>query len=119
MKPRTIPAMACNIAVICEQEDLHPMCNAMQSGDLEYDAKVATDICERLERGECWAWCYIVVQASFGPFTGRAGLGACSYANEADFRGCEYFETLKADAVENLNKNIQSVWHNLQPLMID
>jgi hypothetical protein len=119
MRLVTIPqtTAGCHFEVRCEPEDLAPEGNCMASGDAEYDAKCAADIRKSLDAGDRWAWCYVVVLAKQGPWTGRAGLGGCSYESEADFRGCEYYTDLCQRAVDNLNAQLEEQARMLEPFI--
>jgi len=118
MHLRVVTKAMCHFEVKCEDEDLAPEGNCMSSGDAEFDAKCAADIRKRLESGDRWAWCYVVVFAKLGSWTGRAGLGGCSYESEADFRGCDYYDQLCQDAVDNLNAQMQESAKALEPFIL-
>lgn len=67
------------------------------------DAELEGKIRAELEDGNEWAWTYVSVSASWAGFTGSAGLGGCSYKDEADFReNSGYFKDLLREAVTEL-----------------
>jgi len=83
-------------------EDI-PLRGHFASGDDAADRELEDELLARLNRGDVWAWCCVHVWAIAD--TGArasAGLGACSYKNEADFRACGYFEDLCKEAAEGL-----------------
>lgn len=69
----------------------------------------------RLDDGDDWAFCTVVVEAFWKPegmesgFEGAATLGCSSYEDEEDFKQGGYFEQMKKEALENLNKNLQDI----------
>lgn len=73
------------------------------------------DIRARLDDGDPWAFCTVVVHARWSPegpqdgFEGEATLGCSSYEDEEDFKQGEYFEQMKKEALENLNKKVQEM----------
>ena len=77
------------------------------SGQPKRDKKIRKEILERLESGDSWAWCTVVVTAKRKSWEGVDSLGNCSYEDEADF--CQeggYYEGMKEYALEDLNNNI-------------
>ncbi len=69
----------------------------------------------RLDDGDRWAFCAVVVEAFWKPegmedgFGGEATLGYSSYEDEEDFKQGGYFEQMKKEALEILNKNVQEM----------
>jgi hypothetical protein len=95
-----------------EQDDLEVRGNAMCSGDDDFDLECENDILRRLDRGDYTAWCYVKVTASWNGFEGFAGIGACSFAEDAN----EQIEAhqiatdydLAGDALADLNEKIKA-----------
>ena len=87
--------------------------NALASGDDDADHDCENKILRALERGNGWAWCCVRVTAAWSAldgeeYTGCDSLGCCSYAGEKDFtRGGGYFDDMKREALDNLNKQIE------------
>lgn len=90
--------------------------NALVSGDDELDRKVEDELIERVGNGDVWAWASVKVTASIPgiDLEGVDYLGGCSYRDEEDFKQDGYYEDMKAQALEDLEKQIQAVF-NLVP----
>lgn len=89
--------------VTIEPEEIPVEGNAMASGDDEADRAEEQAILERLDAGDDWAWCTVVVHARLGDAVGTAALGCCSYADEDDFKAPGgYYEDLCAEALEDI-----------------
>lgn len=95
------------VELTADYDDLSVHGNAIASGDAALDEKVETEILERLERGDVWAWAHVRVTVSIDGFEGSDSLGACSYASEADFKqpGGYYRDMLWA-ALKDLSESI-------------
>ena len=92
-----------------EQEDTMVRGNAQDSGDAALDKQVEDEIIARLDNGDVWAWCYIVVTASCAGFTGRDTLGGCCYRDEADFKQSGgYYKQMQEEARADLLRNIEN-----------
>jgi len=91
-----------------EQDDTSVRGNASASGDPALDKELEGGILKRLEAWDVWAWALVKVEAKFAGFTGVAYLGCCSYESEADFRADACFEDLKEEALEDLERNLES-----------
>lgn len=81
------------------------------TGDEEQDRALEDEILARLAQDDTWAWCNVTVIATWEDtdgtlYEGRDQLGACSYANEKDFKADGYFADMKARALEELNAQI-------------
>ena len=93
-----------DIRVLAEPDFIPVEGNAYVSGDDDFDREVEHNILCRLHQGDVWAWAAVTVVARWGSFEGKAHLGCCSYADEADFRQPDgYFDDLVAEALEMLN----------------
>lgn len=100
----------------CEQEYIPVRGNAMASGDNKYDKQVEDQILNNLEYNP-WAWCCVVVEAHWNEWVGYATLGCCSYEDEDDFKNGGYFDFMKAEALEDLNRNISNAYNSLKELV--
>lgn len=71
-----------------------------------FDREAVEWIAENLARGNAWAWCWVLVEASIEldgeTFVGSASLGGCNYESEALFREDPYFSDLKDEARDAL-----------------
>lgn len=106
----------------CHPEDMSVRGNALASGDPDEDKRCEDEIIERLDRGDDWAWCIVEVRAVFRGVVGRATLGGCSYASEADFRAAAWritdrdgtvhdvteYDTMRHEAIEDLATRIEA-----------
>jgi hypothetical protein len=92
------------------EDDIPVRGNAIVSGDDDFDAKVEDEILARLERGDQWAWCTVLVEVQHGRFIGRSYLGACCYDDEADFKRGGYYEQMVEEAREALASDMLDVW---------
>lgn len=116
---RKLEATEVQFTLEIEDEDIPVRGYAMASGDDQADKEAEDDIFARLARGDQWAWCCVVVKATWKSYVGHATLGACSYANEADF--CQpggYFDDMKAEALDQLNKELAQVGEEIAPLVM-
>lgn len=105
------------IEVIAEQDDIPIRGNAMASGDDDVDRKVEDEILARLDGGDVWAWAAVEVRATLGRYTGSDYLGACSYADEADFRANSgYFDGMRGEALKALTASIEDAQEYLTQL---
>ena len=83
-------------------EDI-PIRGSFDSGDAQADEEQALDIERQLARGNDWAWCTVKVVATLGRFAGCDYLGACSYANEEEFKAPGgYYEQMCEEAARDL-----------------
>lgn len=103
-----------------QPEDIPVRGNALASGDDEEDRRAEDEIIERLDRGDTWAWASVLVKAEWNGFTGTAGLGCCSYRDEADFKAeGGYYEGLKTEAFDDLYGTVASALNRALPALAD
>lgn len=98
------------IRIECLPDDTPIRGHAMASGDDAIDRRAEDDILANLPFNE-WAWCLVKVTA-IGPagVIGTDYLGACSYANESDFRQPGgYFDDMVDRAREDLRRQLMAV----------
>jgi hypothetical protein len=88
------------ITVFCENED-ESIEGSFSSGDDEADAAYAEEIRADLENN-AWAWCCIRVNVAYEEYSEDEYLGCCSYKSEADFRACDYYDSMVNEALERL-----------------
>jgi hypothetical protein len=93
---------AYTIEVTAEQDDTPVRGNALASGDAAEDRECENEILSRLDSGDVWAWACVRVTATCEDCDaeGSDTLGACSYANERDFRDDAYFAQMIEQASE-------------------
>lgn len=86
--------------------------------DQEHD-ELVVELQDRLRRGDLWAWCTVVVKATWEGHVGEDTLGCCSYDHERDFvRNSGYYEDMKQRAVDDLNEQLERQFKKLQPLLV-
>lgn len=57
-----------------------------------------------------WLWCAVEVKATYkGVLTGSAYLGQCAYENEEEFKRDGYFEQMKEEAIEEIEKDFKKL----------
>ncbi len=101
-----------------EVEDEHiPVEGHFATDEPELDRKQEQEILSRLRRGDTWAWCCVKVTAKWKNFTGVDYLGCCSYEDEEDFKQeGGYWEDMKSEALDALNKKIAETAASLSEL---
>ncbi len=83
------------------------------------DQEIAKEIKERLYGGDEWAWCYVKIEAHWHGFKGVCGVGCCSYENEEAFKDdFETYNSMKEDALEDLNTGVQTVANAIEELVV-
>lgn len=92
--------------------------NAILSDDPNYDRQVEDELIQRLSKGDIWAWCSVIVKAYWNGFEGEDYLGACSCADEEDFKRSDCYEDMVTVAINNLNYKVQSQFDKLYELVI-
>lgn len=98
-----------DFSIECLPEEISIRGNCMASGDDAADEACAVEIERQLEDGNPWAWCTVRVIASCGELEVSEYLGACSYASEEDFRASDYFESMRDEAFEQLQKQVAAI----------
>jgi hypothetical protein len=83
--PGTSPDELVTLTLTAEDEDIPVRGNASASDDPEADKRYEDEIIARLDSGDVWAWCYVVVKATCGDHTATDSLGGCCYRDEVDF----------------------------------
>jgi hypothetical protein len=117
-KLRELAESEVTFEVLCLDEEI-PVRGAFASGDDAADREDEARILRELERGNTWAWCCVKVRAVWCGFQGTDYLGGCSYDDEEDFKRCDYFGDMKAEALERLNLELALIAERLAPLQID
>lgn len=116
MKTRSLRADEVFFKIEAEDEDIPVRGNAMCSGDDDADRECEDEIIARLDRGDVWAWCCVKVTATWNGWKGVAYLGACSYEDQTDFEAGGYWDDMKHEALNDLNRSIASAANELQTL---
>lgn len=84
----------------------------------EKDRAMEAEIKERLLRGDTWAWCTVKVTAVWKEMSGVDYLGCCSYRDDAEFmESGGYYEGMKAEALDALNRNIETSFRKIRELI--
>lgn len=115
MKPfRALTRDEVTFKLTIEEDDIPVRGNAMASGDDEADREDEDAIIARLDRGDLWAWCCVVVTATWGRWAGTDTLGACSYDGETDFRvSSGHYEDMCHEALARLNEVVRADYEAL------
>jgi len=103
-RPFTADEVTFSISIEPEYEDLRNF----------FDEEVAAEVGRMCEAGNDWAWCVVKVTARRGLLeSDPVYLGACSYADEADFKAGGYYESMCSDALHSLNEVAELVYRDL------
>lgn len=113
MKIKTLKSEEVEFILECEEEQVPVRGNLCASGDDDQDRKDENHVIRQLEYGNQWSWCSVKMTAKYKDFKGVDYLGCCSYKNEEDFKNGGYFEDMKVQALEDLNRNIANTFKNL------
>lgn len=88
--------------------------NAMCSGDEDFDRQVESEILERLEQDDLWAWATVCVTAEWEGQRETTYLGCCCYEGEEEFRQeGGYFDDMVDEAISNLNRRLQNLYEKM------
>jgi hypothetical protein len=112
MKFREIRESDCNIIISPENNDFPPE-DHFDSGDPEFDKEDCKRIRENAE-WNIWAWCCVKVSMTFAGLQSCAYLGGSSYLDEEDFMNDGYYEDMKSECLEDLNKQLKEMLENLR-----
>lgn len=115
MKLRPLREDEVTFTFTAEPEDLQ-LEGHFDSGEPEADAEMIAEIRARLAKDDIFAWFCAKVTASWKGYAASEYSGGCSYENEKDFLECDYYADLKARALEELNKELQSMAESLSEL---
>ncbi len=115
MKLRKLTPADVRFTITVEYEEI-PVRGAFASGDDEADRECEDAIIKRLDQGDVWAWCTVFVTATWREHEGRVNLGCCSYDDEADFKACMYYADMCAQALDQLNAELENAASELAAL---
>lgn len=104
-----VPADEVEYEVEATVSDLPVRGNAMASDDEEFNKQVEDEIIDRLERGDEWAWCDVMVVAKWNGYEGKSSwLGGNSYKDKEDFvkNSGGYYSDLCDEALRDLENNV-------------
>ena len=104
------------ISVEIETEDLQIEGNA-SSIDEDTDREHERWIRDQLERGNEYAWCRIVVKASWRGFEGYDSLGACSYESRASLDQAIEYHGMRAEALIALANRVSESYEAISALV--
>lgn len=96
---RTITEADVCWAVTCQPEGEDPEDNFKNREDLDFAR-------EQMAKGNIWGWCYVTVSGEFGPLVAADHLGCCSYESTDEFCRSRYYRAMKADVVDQLNRQL-------------
>jgi hypothetical protein len=106
MKTITRESPGIEITFMAEEEDVEVRGN-FDSGDAAADKALEDEIIARLDSGDIFAWFCARVRVTYrGILTADTYLGACSYANEEDFKqDGGYFKQMVDECIAEINVN--------------
>jgi hypothetical protein len=114
MPCKTLTRNDITIVVTAFPEEIPVKGNAMCSGDEAFDHQVETEILERLEKDDMWAWATVCVAAEWECLSASEYLGCCCYANEEEFRQeGGYFDDMVHEALSNLNLRLRNLYERM------
>jgi len=114
MPCRTLRSNDITVLVTAFPEEIPVKGNAMCSGDEDFDQKVESEILERLEQDDLWAWATVCVTAEWEGLKETEHLGCCCYADEEEFRQeGGYFDEMVEEALSNLNLRLRSLYERM------
>lgn len=121
-KPRELRADEVEFEEGCEDEYIPVEGNYMATDDGEADKAAEKELLDRLSRGDNSAWCILVVKAKWKGRAGVASLGCFVFpegnSGPANRKYAEdEYESLKEEALADLNQNIQETWQELTELV--
>lgn len=111
MKLRKLTFSEVEFIVTIEPEDSSP-------ADQFDDPEAVSHIEHQLLSGSPFAWCVVVVQASWNGFQVVNTLGACSFANQEDMLKEVEAVGMKQEALNTLQANIEGVFETLCSLLL-
>jgi len=100
-----LKSLNCEIQV----EALEESCFSLDDAFPEISEEDLKEISQRLQRGDVWAFCTVVVYVnSPNGFFGRQSLGCCSYENGKDFiENSGSYKDMVEEAFEDLLVNLR------------
>lgn len=113
MSFKKLTATEVTFTITAEEEDIPVRGNAMCSDDEAADRHCEDEIIAEVNRGNTWAWCCVVVTATWGDWSASDTLGACSYDGADEFKSGGYYEDMCANALENLNADLARAYATL------
>lgn len=118
MPCRTLTNDDIHIRVTAYLEDIPVRGNAVCSGDEDFDQQVESEILERLEQDDVWAWATVCVTAEWEGLKEVECLGCCCYADEEEFRQeGGYFDDMVEEAITNLNTRLRNLYEKMSVLV--
>lgn len=121
-KPRELRADEVEFEEGCKEEFIPVEGNYMATDDDEADKAAEKELLDRLNRGDNSAWCILVVKAKWKDRVGHASLGCFVFPEgNPGWKNREYakdeYESLKEEALADLNQSIQKTWQELSELV--
>ena len=114
MPCRTLTSNDIRVVVTAFPDEIPVKGNALCSGDEDFDRQVESEILNRLEQDDVWAWATVCVSAEWEALKENEYLGCCCYESEEDFRNNSgYFEEMVDQVITNLNKRLQNLYKKM------
>lgn len=99
---RTLDYEDLTVSVRCEPDnDVLP--------EHQLPVSLARQVRADLEGGNQWAWCQVTVSAEFEGMVAHRYLGGCNYASEDDFRKGDYYTSMLAECLDELQERAEGL----------
>jgi hypothetical protein len=104
--------MEITVSVKVEQDDTDLKGN-VSAIDFDTDHKAEQWVIKELNRGNVYAWAYVVVEARWGPFKGSDALGGISYESKEAFEK-DILPEMERNALADLKKNMKAAHEEVE-----
>lgn len=108
-EPITERTEGVTIELTAEPEDIPVRGNVCVSDEPELDRAEEDEIIRRVEMCDTWAWCWVRVRVTYQGLSASDSLGACTYADENDFRTNGPYADMVAECLTQLNTLIANI----------
>lgn len=110
-KPITVED--CDFTRVIEPEGMSVRGNLQVSDDPRADREAENAILRRLEDGDEWAWCRVIVRAEFCGFFAQVSLGGCSYESESAFLKSDDYRDMREECVGEINEYLAKLYEKI------
>jgi len=91
------------------EEENRTWVGEFQREDGSNDDELNDWIKQELQDGNPWAWCTAHVTVELGELKGEDWLGGCSYKSKEDFIAGGYYDSMVAEACDELAKDLEKL----------